>query len=217
MENCILAVPESLRLAEPIYWRGWLPVAFLNQKSVDKLKPHVDSNVAYCRLQSEVFFPEKVYIDWKELVADDDMLITSPNTIDQNNMVSIKFFACSFRAFSVLMGAFGSLEDSFARYQAGDYSVVPIGERYLHFWQNELVCESSILLLLKLCANLLFPLTLSLFEVDQIVWVMLFTFLKPQENSLMFCRVVVGLLICSPLGPAGILAIDTFRESWVCS
>jgi hypothetical protein len=128
-----LTINDELKTDSHPWWQGSIPVAYINKLALDYIKDSgkVAKYDYFARLQSEVMF-EKVVLNPQKNIENPNILITSPDTIDKNIQVSIKFFMSKFPNFALLMNAHESLVDEYHYYKKGAHQKdMPIGERYL--------------------------------------------------------------------------------------
>lgn len=128
-----LEMPEALQQDSHPWWRGAVPVSFINHKSWMDIQsqPELRAFDYYCRIQSEAHFKPNAHVVWDHPILNGGLL-TSANSIDPELQISIKFFAGKVKPFELMMNAYSSLIHACANYKRGTpFHQQPIGERYL--------------------------------------------------------------------------------------
>lgn len=134
-----LSIPLSLQEAEPIYFRGFLPMLDRNKKGLNMIrseerKKKIKYDIIF-RSQAEVFFKDNFFENIQNLLINYDF-IYSPITIDPLYQVSSKLF---FGKRDIVI-SFLNADEEFYRYinknKDVDFSLfnfkdIPIGERFL--------------------------------------------------------------------------------------
>lgn len=127
-----LKMNEDLKNDTYPFWRGAIPVAYLNEIAIDYfLKEFNKEDFDYfVRLQGETIFKSES-LNFEELITE-NCILTSPDTIDKKHQISMKFFSGKFIPFEKLMRAYTSSIDVFNNYKKGTpWADQPIGERFL--------------------------------------------------------------------------------------
>lgn len=153
-----LEINDDLKKDAHPWWQGSIPVAFLNKNAIDRFEEEIgleEYNV-FCRLQSEVSFTYKNNIDW-DYVESSDVLVTSPDTINKNTQVSIKFFCGNKVSFMPLMNAFDRLVKEYKNYEHGQ-EYIPIGERFLKMIAKECAIDTQYIVRTKVMRERVYPL-----------------------------------------------------------
>ncbi|ABB35985.1 hypothetical protein Syncc9605_2248 [Synechococcus sp. CC9605] len=131
-----IAVPKSL-IANERSWRSSLPLSYINQLAFNAVVDRYNKYDAYCRVQSEILFEERQYIDWEALSKKDNEILTSPSIKKNIDLkLDVSFYAGSLNSISGLMNTFEFLERCYESYENGELQVAPIGDRFLRIAAN---------------------------------------------------------------------------------
>ncbi|MEO0438594.1 MAG: hypothetical protein AAF098_16970, partial [Pseudomonadota bacterium] len=129
-----LEMPDLLAKETHPFWQACVPMAYMNKKSIEDFLASQSRNEfdAYCRLQAETTFLDETNIDWTSISNSNDLIVTSPDTINPDYQLSIKFFAGTLGPFLDLMTAYYPSIDAWKDYKSGTpWKDQPIGERFL--------------------------------------------------------------------------------------
>lgn len=121
-------VPMWLREATWPWWRGWLPLMYLNALAVNNLNQVGNDQDIFCRMQSETLFPKKVDLNKSHIRK---AFYTSSETINPNEQISLKFFATNRKTFAKVMDVLPTWHQIVDAHPKNSRAERLIGEKFL--------------------------------------------------------------------------------------